>query len=254
MKRLLATLFLGLFFVGVRAHAQDDFFKDVQPILQKHCVRCHGPANQKWSPPRHGYDRPRRQRRRQGHRARQIRGQPDREERSSARKTFRLCRRRLGHGCNRRRSRRFGAGSTPPRSGRPRGRRSRSRRQRSLGVPADRPARVTSRRRRSLGQESDRSLHPGPAAGRDAETVARSRSADIDPPAQFRSHRLAADARRGHRRHPARRLRTARRSAPTVASIRRTLGPALARSGPLRRSAAASPSTALARCGRTATG
>jgi hypothetical protein len=46
MKRLLATLLLGLFPVGV-ASAQDDFVKNVQPILQKHCVRCHGLENQK---------------------------------------------------------------------------------------------------------------------------------------------------------------------------------------------------------------
>jgi mono/diheme cytochrome c family protein len=46
MKRLLAALFLCLLFVGVAA-AQDDFVKNVQPILQKHCIRCHGPANQK---------------------------------------------------------------------------------------------------------------------------------------------------------------------------------------------------------------
>ena len=46
MKRVLPTLLLGLFPVAV-ASAQDDFVRSVQPILQKHCVRCHGPANQK---------------------------------------------------------------------------------------------------------------------------------------------------------------------------------------------------------------
>jgi mono/diheme cytochrome c family protein len=46
MKRFLAAGLLGLLYVGV-ASAQDDFARAVQPVFQKHCVRCHGPSNQK---------------------------------------------------------------------------------------------------------------------------------------------------------------------------------------------------------------
>ena len=46
MKRLLAASLLLLVPVG-SASAQVDFEQNVKPIFQKHCVRCHGPENQK---------------------------------------------------------------------------------------------------------------------------------------------------------------------------------------------------------------
>ena len=62
-----------------------------------------------------------------------------------------------------------------------------------------------------------------------------------------RPDRPAADARRrstrSSRTASPRRLREARRSAARVAALRRALGPALARRGPLRRLATATPST-----------
>ena len=61
---------------------------------------------------------------------------------------------------------------------------------------------------------------------------------DADPPGVLRPDRPAADARGGRRvrRRPvARRVRDAGRPAARVAAVRRAVGPALARRGPLRR-------------------
>ena len=74
------------------------------------------------------------------------------------------------------------------------------------------------------------------AKGLDA--VARGRQADADPPRDVRPDRPAADARGGRRlrgRRVARRLRAGRRPPARLAALRRALGPALARRGPLRR-------------------
>ena len=72
----------------------------------------------------------------------------------------------------------------------------------------------------------------GPEAGADR------RQADADPPRHLRPDRAAADAggdRRVPRRRLAGRLREGGRPAARVAGLRRALGPALARRGPLRR-------------------
>src|SRR5687768_10647882 len=45
--RVVGTIFVVL--VGQAASAQEapvDFARDVQPILQQHCVSCHGPSQQ----------------------------------------------------------------------------------------------------------------------------------------------------------------------------------------------------------------
>ena len=87
-------------------------------------------------------------------------------------------------------------------------------------------------RRRSTASSPPKWAEKGltPAAGADKRHA--------DPPGVLRPHRPAADARGGRRvrrRRVARRLREAGRSAAGVAALRRALGAALARRGPLRR-------------------
>ena len=91
---------------------------------------------------------------------------------------------------------------------------------------------------RGLGPQPDRCVPPGPARGRAAAPRARGRPRHPDPPAGLRPHRPAPHPRGGRRlpRRPrARGLRAAGRSAARLAPLRRALGPALARPGPLRR-------------------
>ena len=48
MKRLFASIGLLIFAVSAEVAAREsvDFVRDVQPILQQHCVKCHGPEEQ----------------------------------------------------------------------------------------------------------------------------------------------------------------------------------------------------------------
>ena len=91
---------------------------------------------------------------------------------------------------------------------------------------------------RELAAQPDRRVRPGPARGGGAAAVARGRPGHADPAPLPRPDRPAADARGGRCVRPGRfpgRLREAGRPAARLAPLRRALGPALARPGPLRR-------------------
>ena len=91
--------------------------------------------------------------------------------------------------------------------------------------------------RKDFTNPIDRFLEAGARAAQ-ADGGAARRSADAGPPRVSRSARPAADARGGRRvrrRRPAGRLGAADRHAARLAALRRTLGPALARRGALRR-------------------
>ena len=133
------------------------------------------------------------------------------------------------------RSPRRGAGPRRPRCGNRHGMIFRTR----LVVAAAGSARRGPRdRRRPAREEPDRCLRTRSPQEGEARPRAADRSPHPHPSADVRSHRSAPDAARGRgvrRRCVSRRLRAARRSAPRLASLRRTLGAPLARRRPLRR-------------------
>ena len=103
--------------------------------------------------------------------------------------------------------------------------------------PVVRPP-VPAVKNRGLVPQPDRCVPPGPARGGRLAAGARGRSRDLDPAAQVRPDRPAADPRRGRRlrrRSGRRRLRAPGRPAARIAALWREMGPALARPGPLRR-------------------
>ena len=90
----------------------------------------------------------------------------------------------------------------------------------------------------ALAAHADRLVRPGEAGREGADAERPGRPAQADPPGVLRPARPAADAGggRGVRRRPRpRRLRQADRPAARQPALRRALGPALARPGPLRR-------------------
>ena len=102
---------------------------------------------------------------------------------------------------------------------------------RHVTPPTVNAAAVTGRATRSI-------VHPGDARRARALASARGRPADPDPPPELRPDRAAPDPARGRRvpgRSRARRLRTARRPPAGQPALWRTVGPPLARPGPLRR-------------------
>ena len=111
-------------------------------------------------------------------------------------------------------------------------------RPRALGLPARRRPRAPRRRERGLGQPCPRSLHPGAARGTRPRTGGASRQAHAPPTSHLRPDRPGPVRSRDRglpRRREPRRLRQGRRPTPRLASLRRTLGPPLARHRPLRR-------------------
>ena len=87
-----------------------------------------------------------------------------------------------------------------------------------------------------LAPRRDRPVRAGEARGQGAHAVARGRQADADPPRDVRPDRPPPDPRggRGLRgRRVARRLRAAGRPPARLAAVRRALGEALARRGPV---------------------
>ena len=110
-----------------------------------------------------------------------------------------------------------------------------------LGVPAREGAAgpaVAATPKRELRNPNRSTVRSREAGSRGAVTGRAGRPAHADPPRHVRPDRPAADARGGRRvpdRHVARRLREGGRPAARLAALRRALGPALARRGPLRR-------------------
>ena len=106
-----------------------------------------------------------------------------------------------------------------------------------MGVPAGREVPATGRRGR-LGAERPRPLRRREGHGRRADPRAGSRPRRLDPPPDVRPDGPAAHAR-GRRslrdRDRPGRLRPARREAAGVPGVRRAVGAALARPGPVRR-------------------
>ena len=108
----------------------------------------------------------------------------------------------------------------------------------ALGVPTGPKPAAAGRPAGGLVPDIDRSVHPLDARSEGTLPVSPGRQADPDPPRHVRPDRPAADpgGGRGVRgRSVARRLRQGRRPAAGLAPLRRALGAALARRGPLRR-------------------
>ena len=107
-----------------------------------------------------------------------------------------------------------------------------------LGVPAAGQPRGTRGGQRRMAADRHRSLHPRAARKRRTVPGRARRQAHAAAPRHARSDRPAADAggsRRLPERRVARRVREGRRPAARLAALRRSLGPHLARRGPLRR-------------------
>ena len=107
-----------------------------------------------------------------------------------------------------------------------------------VGVPAPGPAGTPRGPRPAMGPHADRCVRPEPTGDRASASRSRGRSSDLDPPADLRPARPATDARgdrRLPRRYCSRCLREAGQPTAGVATIRRALGPPLARRRPLRR-------------------
>ena len=126
-----------------------------------------------------------------------------------------------------------------------------------LVVPAAEEVRPALGEAGGLAARRHRPLPPRGARSPRARPGRRRRPAEAPPPGDVRPHRPPAHAR-GARRLPrgrlARRLREGRRSAARLAPLRRTLGPALARRGPLSPSRAARRTSPIPRPGAIATG
>ncbi len=97
---------------------------------------------------------------------------------------------------------------------------------------------AVARRSRRLGTKPDRSLHPRWIGPSWPVARARGESPHADPPAQLRPDRPSALVCRGRglrRRSRTRRVRTAGQPPSGQPALRRAVGPALARPGPIRR-------------------
>ena len=111
-------------------------------------------------------------------------------------------------------------------------------------IPRPRPSPLASDK--AWVEDADRRLHPGRTQESRTETRAGRRPRHADPPRHLRPHRSAADARRDRRlrrRQIAERLGEGGRPPAGLAALRRTVGPPLARRGPLRREPTATSTT-----------
>ena len=245
----LSALGLALASAADRSAADHFFEAKVRPLLVEHCTRCHGPDKQKGglrldsagavmrggeSGPVVVPGKPDESRLVEAIRYAGDLRMPPKGELSEADVAALVAwvreRRRLASG---RRDRRYGeAGYARPPQPRDR------RRPHLLGLPPRTRPVAAGRSRRGLARLAARPLHPRRAGSGRPSTGAAGRPADADPPPDVRPDGPAADARRGRRvpgRRPSRRLRPARRPAAGQPRLRRALGAALARPGPLRR-------------------
>ena len=236
------------------------FEKSVRPVLVERCWTCHGGPSPKGKSQDQGWpepDHPRRPARRGRQRAvgggGESRGQPA-SSAPSATTTSRGCRRRSGSARSRssdltrwvelglpwpsagRTEPAGGAVATPvasppaPPSG------DRGRDHWAFRPVADPPVPAGPRHR--LAPVADRPVRPGRDGASRPDPRPGRRQADVDPPRDLRPDRPAPHAGRGRglpRRRPPRGLRPRRRPAAGLPALRRALGPALARPGPVRR-------------------
>ena len=211
-------------------------------MLAENCFQCHGAEQAEGRPAPRFPGRPAQGgRRRAGRRPRRARQEPL-LSRPSATKATRRCRRRPG--CRPRPSRPSPPGSRwAPLAGRPPAPRGHPRWPR-CAASTGRFSRSASRRRPPVKHVATGPrrridcLRPGQAGEKGLDAGAAGRPPHADPPGVVRPDRPAADAGGGGRlrqRPGAGRLREGGRSAAGVAALRRALGPALARRGPLRR-------------------
>ena len=108
----------------------------------------------------------------------------------------------------------------------------------ALGLSARASGPAADGEERGLGRVANRPLRVGQARGGRPDLAAARRRGHADPPRHVRPDRPAADAGGGRGVRDGQLsagLRAARESAARLAALRRALGPALARRGPLRR-------------------
>ena len=221
------------------------FRKDVRALLTDHCVKCHGGASTKAEfdlTTREGLLRGGAERagRRPGEGRRELPLSAHRPRRRAAHAPEGEEAARRGDRPDRRLDRRRGPLRRAARRQGRRHRREGDRRGRPpvLVLPAAREPGAAEGPRRGLVPHPRRSVHPGPPRSPGARARPARRPPHAHPPGLLRPDRPAADARggRGLRRRPvARRLRGPDRSAPEQPPLRRALGAALARPGPVRR-------------------
>ena len=235
---------------ALRLPEQEKFFEEkIRPILATNCLECHGAKKAGIGSAARlaaGGSRRRRQRR-EGRRARRARPQPAGQggqprgrhhmppERKLNAEQIAVLTEWVRQGRPV-----AGRAKVRPLDGAVRRRPAKPHRQDALGLSTrSHVHRLPTIPQSALGNsQSDRCLCPGQARSRRPDSIASGRPPHAHSPRHLRPARPAADARRSRalcRRHFARCLRAAGRSAARLAALRRALGPALARRRPLRR-------------------